>query len=42
MQDEGNMKINVQNDIREMAKLIGLPSIKYRDEPLLNEAQKVF
>lgn len=39
---KNDLKTGISNDIREMAKLIGLLSFKYKDEPLLDETQKTF
>lgn len=35
-------KIEIQNDIGTLAKIISLLSVKYNEEPLLDDAQKAF
>lgn len=42
MKHDQKMKLDIQNDIRDLAKIIGLLSIKYKEEPLLIDAQKAF
>jgi len=42
MINEQEIKIEIQKDIGELAKTIGLLSMKYRDEPLINDIQKSF
>jgi hypothetical protein len=42
MEDAGSLKTDVQDDIRETAKLIGLLSIQYRDDPPLDATQRTF
>jgi hypothetical protein len=42
MKHDQKMKLDIQNDIRDLAKIISLLSIKYKEEPLLIDAQKVF
>jgi len=37
-----DQKITIQNEIRKLAKIIGLLSIKDNEEPLLNDIQKAF
>jgi hypothetical protein len=40
--DITTLKPEIQNDIREMSELIGLLSVKYSNDPLLNDIQKKF
>jgi hypothetical protein len=42
MKHNQRIKLDIQNDIRDLAKIIGLLSIKYKEEPLLIDAQKSF
>ncbi len=42
MKSEQEMKIEIQRDVGELAKNLGLLSTKYKEEPLLDDAQKVF
>ncbi len=39
---KNDLKAGILNDIRETAKLTGLPSIKCKDEAPLNETQRIF
>lgn len=36
------MKIEIERDIGDLAKILSLLSAKYKDEPLLNDAQNTF
>ncbi len=42
MKDKNSIKLEIQNDVREMSELIGLLSGKYSNENLLGELQKKF
>jgi hypothetical protein len=42
MKDDQKIKTDIQREIGYLARIIGLLSIKYREEPLLNDAQKTF
>jgi hypothetical protein len=42
MKDDQKIKTDIQREIGDLARIIGLLSIKYREEPLLNDAQKTF
>ena len=42
MENEKNMKVKIQKDIKDLAKILGSLSMKYKDEPLLDDAQGAF
>ncbi len=42
MTDKTNLKTEIQKDIRDLAEVLNLLASKYRDEPLLDDAQKAF
>lgn len=42
MKDKETIKLEIQDDIREMSELIGLLSAKYSNDPLLHDIQKKF
>jgi len=42
MKNDKKMKTEIQKDIAELSKIIGLLSTKYKEEPLLNNAQQAF
>jgi hypothetical protein len=42
MKADQKMKFDIQKNIQELAKIIGLLTTIYKEEPLLIDAQKVF
>ncbi len=42
MNDDHELKLDIQKDIKELAGIIGRLTIKYEAEPLLSDAQKAF
>jgi hypothetical protein len=42
MKDDQKMNLDIQKDIQELAKIIGLLATKYKEEPLLIDAERVF
>lgn len=42
MKDSQTLKRDIQKEIGELAKIIGVLSEKYKGETLLDDAQKVF
>ncbi len=42
MKDDQKIKLEIQNDIRDLAKIINSLSTKYNEEPLLKDAQEAF
>ncbi len=42
MDDLQRIKTDIQKEIGDLAKIIALLSFKYKDEPLLDDAQKAF
>ncbi|MCU0822152.1 MAG: hypothetical protein MUC95_06735 [Spirochaetes bacterium] len=42
MKDKNMIKLEIQNDIREMSELISLLSVKYSKENLIGELQQKF
>jgi 7,8-dihydro-6-hydroxymethylpterin-pyrophosphokinase len=42
MNDEKKIKLDIQKEIGDLARIIGLLSEKYKDDPLLNDAQSAF
>jgi len=42
MKDDQEIKIEIQRNIRDMAEILGHLSTKYKEEPLLKDAQEAF
>jgi len=42
MKNDSQLKIEIQKEIRELAKTIHDLSMKYQEEPLMKDAQNVF
>jgi hypothetical protein len=42
MNNDQKIRIDIQKEIGDLAKIISLLSMKYKDELLLKEAQKAF